>query len=324
MTNHVGAGCFVCVGGVRRFLARLLIGSFLFFASLDPVGAATGMTLLSRESRPVSEGQTIIRSHYLQEPPAMAGINRSATTVTQEVIVVGPGVNYDANRGVSAPAWVPSQATLFNGIPFDDQFEHLDLEIAPTPFMWGLLGDWQVATATGHGNVLRGAHGTTFGDAMAIRGDPTWTDYSVQADVKLESSDTSAGVCFRVKPVGIFAPFFLRADYDCYQCYLKREPGGTTKFGLGALHLYYNYFAQGDLWGWRGLGVGEIPLPGFDPDQWHTIKVEATGPHLRCYLDATPYFDLNDTPYPFLNGMVGLRVTRDSASFDNVKVLDLR
>jgi len=70
------------------------------------------MTLLSRESRPVSEGQTIIRSHYLEEPPAMAGINRPATTVTQEVIVVGPGVNYDANRGVSAPAWVPSQAAL--------------------------------------------------------------------------------------------------------------------------------------------------------------------------------------------------------------------
>ena len=34
------------------------------------------------------------------------------TTVTQEVIVVGPGVNYDANRGVGAPVWVPSQAAL--------------------------------------------------------------------------------------------------------------------------------------------------------------------------------------------------------------------
>jgi hypothetical protein len=89
-----------------------LITSLLSLFSLRDVSAATSMTLVRRESQPISEGQTIIRSHYLRERPVIASVRLAPTTVTQEIIVVGCGVNYDANRGVGQPSWLPSQAAL--------------------------------------------------------------------------------------------------------------------------------------------------------------------------------------------------------------------
>jgi hypothetical protein len=91
--------------------------------SLSDVSAATSMTLLRRESQPISEGQTIIRSHYLRERPAIGGVRLAPTTVTQEIIVVGCGVNYDANRGAGQPSWLPSQAALQPSAQTDVAFE---------------------------------------------------------------------------------------------------------------------------------------------------------------------------------------------------------
>ena len=97
---------------VWRGYSVLLVCCMSFFSPQQSRAAGTSATLIRRESIPVSEGQTIIRSHYLVQPRALMGGTGPATTVTQEVIVVGPGVNYDANRGVGAPVWVPSQAAL--------------------------------------------------------------------------------------------------------------------------------------------------------------------------------------------------------------------
>jgi len=81
------------------------------------------MTLVRRESFPVSEAQTIIRSHYLRPWPTIAGFRREPTTVTQEVVVVGCGVNYDANRGAGRPVWVASQDSLQLAAQPDAAFE---------------------------------------------------------------------------------------------------------------------------------------------------------------------------------------------------------
>ena len=81
------------------------------------------MTLVRRESLPVSEAQTIIRSHYLRPWPTIAGFRREPTTVTQEVVVVGCGVNYDANRGAGRPIWVASQDSLQLAAKPDAAFE---------------------------------------------------------------------------------------------------------------------------------------------------------------------------------------------------------
>jgi len=94
------------------FFAVVLATSFLFLFPAQHLRAATSMTLLRQESLPVAEGQTIIRSHYLYEPPAVGGVRREPTTITQELIVVGCGVNYDVNRGIGQPSWAPSQAAL--------------------------------------------------------------------------------------------------------------------------------------------------------------------------------------------------------------------
>jgi hypothetical protein len=70
------------------------------------------MTLLKRESQPISEGQTIIRSQYRVEPPPFAGVQMPPFTVTKELTVVGCGVNYDVNRGTGQPVLAPSHAAL--------------------------------------------------------------------------------------------------------------------------------------------------------------------------------------------------------------------
>jgi len=99
----------------RVFFARAAIHislGVLFFILPRSLLAGTDMTLVKRETLPLSEGRTIIRSHYLYQSPALDGVQRESTTLTKELIVVGCGVNYDANRGVGEPKWVPSHAAL--------------------------------------------------------------------------------------------------------------------------------------------------------------------------------------------------------------------
>lgn len=201
----------------------------------------------------------------------------------------------------------------------EDPFNHLNLD--GTPFMWGLLGDWQMALADGHGKVLKGTAGSSIGFTEAFRGDPGWINkpgessymnYFVQADVKLLSATAAAGLC-------------LRVAYD--------EAGHGDRFyelhlnGVQSeLQLRRRVWVEGmpGHWDWERLGSWGLS----NPTGWHTIAVEAvnspTPPYLtfKCYLDGVQHTVTRDWGYP--DGLVGLWVESGAALFDNVKVLDLR
>jgi len=131
----------------------------------------------------------------------------------------------------------------------EDQMDHLNLD--GKPFMWGLLGDWQMVTnVQNQGRVLKGTRGT-FGDAMAFRGERSWTDYFAQADVKLEPG-AQAALCVRVQSVPTLSPY--APDYVRYQCYLSR--GDQARIGLEKY-----WYSSG--FGWHVTPLGEKSLTGF-------------------------------------------------------------
>jgi len=207
------------------------------------------------------------------------------------VAVNGANAFLDPNTGIEAPL-------------IGDPFNHLSRD--GTPFMWGLLGAWQMALAENHGKVIKGTKGS-FGEAMAFRGESRWTDYFVQADVELTSPSARAGVCLRVSRDATEWP----PDCRCYQCYLD---AAQAKFVFGV------WWWRPETYQWQWGTLRETSFS--QPSDWHTIAVEARGSQFHCYLDGTYRFTANSSTY--VQGMVGLRVREGSALFDNVVVRDLR
>ncbi|MBN1670015.1 MAG: trypsin-like peptidase domain-containing protein [Kiritimatiellae bacterium] len=130
-------------------------------------------------------------------------------------------------------------------------------------------------------------------------GDNTWRDYTFEADVKIEDEhdDSRAGLIFRESEDGFFL-FRIHKETDKAQlAYHRKKP-----------------------FGWFVLE--EKPVGKDIADAWYKLRVQAAGPHLRCFLDNEPVFaaqsDLSG------QGRVGLYSVESKASFDNLKVLETK
>jgi hypothetical protein len=73
---------------------------------------ANGPALVRKEYTSISDTKGIERSIYRQDNPVINGVADPATTLVKEVIHIGAGVNYDANRGVGTPQWVRTEPLL--------------------------------------------------------------------------------------------------------------------------------------------------------------------------------------------------------------------
>ena len=67
----------------------------------------------------------------------------------------------------------------------------------------------------------------------------------------------------------------------------------------------------------------EFPVPT-QYEQWHHLKVEVVGTHIKCYIDGIKVFDVTDEVAPIISGGIGFRTWAWSgAEFDNVVVLEV-
>ncbi|MDH5460639.1 MAG: DUF1080 domain-containing protein [Candidatus Bathyarchaeota archaeon] len=58
--------------------------------------------------------------------------------------------------------------------------------------------------------------------------------------------------------------------------------------------------------------------------QWHHLKVEVVGNHIKCYIDGIKVFDVDDEVAPITTGGIGFRTfTWSKGEFDNVTVREI-
>lgn len=138
------------------------------------------------------------------------------------------------------------------------------------------------------------------GSGVVAIGDPTWTDYTAEADVYIYDSWYSAyaaGLMTRVQ-----GP--LSNWYDMSAYVLEARP----------------YYVELEKWTkslpWQDLRDFYTP---FTANAWHHMKAVCVGPRITLYMDNVQVADYTDY-MPHLTGQVGLRTYIVGAYYDNLKV----
>ena len=199
-----------------------------------------------------------------------------------------------------------TRATLSDLLPFEDNLDHLNLD--GTPYMWGLLGKWDVVDDLDHGKVLKGTYRGP-NEPRALRGESEWSHYRLEANMKIDAG-ADAGLVFRVLPAS--------GDYQCYICYLKDNGNGTGELGIAARYA--------SIW-WP---LDDVDLAGSPANQWKAVAVEVTNVYnsgwwcqMKYYLNGALQHTATVQNPLYPAGMIGLWVRQGSASFDNVTVSPL-
>lgn len=148
--------------------------------------------------------------------------------------------------------------------------------------------------------------GSSTGPAKTTIGDANWTDYTVEADVKMIDSGGDGGVLVRVS-----------------------NPSHGTERGqnnFDALQGYYAYLTT------SGVNLGKMNyswnfIKGspqkYATDTWYHMKVVVKDTNIKVYVDDMdqPKIDYTDNSLnPFTHGKVGLRTAGKHTHFDNFKV----
>lgn len=149
------------------------------------------------------------------------------------------------------------------------------------------LNKWE---NTGNCNITDGVLVNSNVETMqSVSGGPQWTDYTIEADVKITSS--AAGIIFR------------KADGDnMYMWQLSNTYGGLRP------HKKVNG-------SWST--IKSVPYT-FNLNTWYQVKIEASGSTIKTYINGNLLDTTTDTQ--FSSGKVGFRESGESAQFDNLKV----
>lgn len=136
-----------------------------------------------------------------------------------------------------------------------------------------------------------------------------FTDYIFEADARLLNGEGCA-LLFRAE------------DHDRFYSF-QYDPG--LEPGKWLLRLYR--FVDFTVWPPVGYDVADrvaCPVPT-DYEQWHHLKVQVVGTHIKCYFDGIKVFDVTDTdPSAPDTGGIGFRTWAPAeAEFDNVVVLGI-
>lgn len=147
------------------------------------------------------------------------------------------------------------------------------------------------------------------GRTKVVSGDPSWSDYLLEATVMLKGTDGNAGLAFRVTEPGPGADQ-MRGYYAGFS---------PSTLYLGRMNNAWEPQATVDL----SKRPNKVQL-----DTWHLLRVVVAGNRIRVWFDprhddTKPLLDIRDDKAPILKGAVGLRVFNASAWFDDVVVLPL-
>ncbi len=184
-------------------------------------------------------------------------------------------------------------------LPFDysavGEYHYLDQPPLPGGWVeptnsttWDNLGNWQVVTDQGR-RVMQQARLREHGLPMLSAGDHRWQDVVAEAEVRLLSPRTEAGLLLRYQN--------NRTHYS-----LRISGEGKVRL-LRKQHEHKRLLAE------------ETWPPDFD--RYHTLRLEAIGARLRASLDGRPLFEVEDDT--LTHGKIGLAAT-GPARFARVEV----
>lgn len=194
--------------------------------------------------------------------------------------------------------------TLYNGAPDIGAHEHQGSTTTPTPTPspstfsddfedgnssgWtNVNGSWSVVS---DGSKVFKQTSTT-GEALTYAGSSSWTDYSVQAGIKLYDTPTSwaSGIVGRYKDGNNYYLFRLTSG----KLQLYKKSGGT--FTLLKETSYTS-----------------------STNTWYTLKLSFTGSTIKGYVNGVEKISTTDSS--ITSGSIGLRTYKQTAAFDNVVV----
>lgn len=132
------------------------------------------------------------------------------------------------------------------------------------------------------------------GEAVSSAGNAAWTDYTVQARVKMTAENgfaTGAGLVFRM------------TDDNHYYWLNLRRPDGQLRLMK----------KDGQTWS----QIANVPLPQ-QLTTWYTLKAVLNGNSIKCYVNGVEKINVTDSSMSA--GKIGLRTYGTDAEFDYVTV----
>jgi len=160
-------------------------------------------------------------------------------------------------------------------------------------------GTWSVVQPPGHSKEYTR---TSSDETISSRGSSSWTNYTVQSFVKLDSSDGAAGVMAR-----------MQANNKFYLLELGRDVTGS---GAQIWGLWKNNGGS-----WTKLATGSYP---FDTSTYYLLRLTVNGNTLTGAVSTNWGSSFNElgsaTDSTFTSGYIGLRPRGAGATFDAVKV----
>ncbi len=184
-------------------------------------------------------------------------------------------------------------------LPFDYSAvgEYHCLDLAPLPggwaevtnhTSWGRLGNWQVVQDDGR-RVMQQARLRAHGMPMLAAGDGNWRDVAAEAEVRLLSRHSEAGIMVRY--ANNRTHYSLRISGEGSARLVRRRHEDKADLARAA---------------WQS-----------DFDSYHVLRLEATGSRLRASLDGRMLFEVDDAALG--QGGIGLMAT-GPARFRRVEV----
>ncbi|MBN1873600.1 MAG: tandem-95 repeat protein [Anaerolineae bacterium] len=182
---------------------------------------------------------------------------------------------------IGVDLWTSTSSGSLNGPSYNnfivrdntDQVVFSD-DFGPDPiFPWvAHLGTWTLADEVLLGSSMRSQYGYIYTDTV-------WSDTSVEARIQFPAGAYGGGIGGRLDPA-------TGAHYAAWV-----YPGSNE--------LKLIKFSTWTVWNTPGFATVTIPAPG---TEWHTLKLDFQGNHIRVYYDGNLVVDYTDNSSPYLHG----------------------
>lgn len=157
---------------------------------------------------------------------------------------------------------------------------------------WATVGgSWSIGTEES----LAFAQNGLYGEAIAYTGEASWTDYTLEADVKVKKLGGNGGILFRYQDANNFYMFRLNDTGSTADLYKKT--GGSLQM------------------------LASVPVT-VNPNQVYRLKATVQGASITGSVDGTNLISWTGSGAELASGKIGLRVHSGMASFDNVRVTE--
>jgi len=140
------------------------------------------------------------------------------------------------------------------------------------------------------------AQTSTSGEAIAYAGNGAWSDYSYEAQIKLNNANANAGLLFRYADASNYYMLRLNDSNDSLELYKKA--GGTMTL------------------------VASRPA-AVSTGQFYTLKAVVMGGNIRGYLNGVKQIDWANPNSELLSGKIGIRMHSSTANVDQAAVYSI-